>query len=162
MGRVPREPEQKPLTALIDVTFLLLIFFLVTLDFRKLEGRLDSALPKDRGGPGAASPVERLDVEIRVRDPGRLEPDPATATGRFPDGRLEHFVGRVLEYQVGTHRLASLAELRDFLRSFDPAEDPVRVHPHRGTIYADVIGVLDVVIETGFENISFSPAAEEE
>ena len=46
------EVVELEMTPMIDVTFLLLIFFIVTLNFRTLEGRLDANLPKENGsGP---------------------------------------------------------------------------------------------------------------
>ena len=37
------------MTPMIDVTFLLLIFFMCTLKFKTLEGKLNAFLPKDVG-----------------------------------------------------------------------------------------------------------------
>ncbi|MDF1837417.1 MAG: biopolymer transporter ExbD, partial [Planctomycetota bacterium] len=37
------------MTPMIDVTFLLLIFFMCTLKFKVLEGKLTAYLPKDVG-----------------------------------------------------------------------------------------------------------------
>lgn len=48
-GRPDGTEEQKgpDLTPMIDVTFLILVFFLCTIKFKTLEGKLDSYLPKD-------------------------------------------------------------------------------------------------------------------
>ena len=45
------------LAPMIDVTFLLLIFFLVTTTFKRAEGIFASHLPKDAGAPTAALPI---------------------------------------------------------------------------------------------------------
>ena len=52
--------EDRPigLTAMIDVTFLLLIFFLCTLRFRSFEGKLEAFLPRD-GGSQRSAQVKR-------------------------------------------------------------------------------------------------------
>ena len=44
-----QEEVKLNITPLIDVTFLLLIFFMVTLKFKKLEQKVAAYLPKDRG-----------------------------------------------------------------------------------------------------------------
>ncbi len=52
---------------MIDVTFLLLIFFMCTLNFRTLEGHLSAYLPKDAGvndGLPAEPPTPPIDLEV--------------------------------------------------------------------------------------------------
>jgi biopolymer transport protein ExbD len=56
-----------PLTSMIDVVFLLLIFFLVTSNFAQQERELPSALQTDGGGV-RASDLQPQIVEIRLLD----------------------------------------------------------------------------------------------
>lgn len=53
--------EQPPLTPMIDVTFQLLIFFMVTIEFREKEGHIPGSLP------GESQPIENLTVNIKLR-----------------------------------------------------------------------------------------------
>ncbi|MFQ5506626.1 MAG: ExbD/TolR family protein, partial [Planctomycetota bacterium] len=63
------------LTPMIDVVFLLVIFFLC-LEFKSLEGRLAANLPKDIGpNPTPAEPIEMLDIRISTIDRGRKVTD---------------------------------------------------------------------------------------
>jgi biopolymer transport protein ExbD len=48
-------------TSMIDVVFLLLIFFLCASKFRQLERRLDAFLPKDKGPQAIQTTVRQLD-----------------------------------------------------------------------------------------------------
>ncbi len=49
------------MTPMIDVTFLLLIFFMCTLKFKTLEGKLAAYLPKDVGvNQTDAEPIEKV------------------------------------------------------------------------------------------------------
>ena len=65
------------MTPMIDVTFLLLIFFLC-LEFKTLEGKLATNLPKDVGvNKSKAEPIEKLDLRIEI---GRLGPIGAAST----------------------------------------------------------------------------------
>ena len=41
--------EQLNMTPMIDVVFQLLIFFMLTMQFKEIEGKLLSQLPKDKG-----------------------------------------------------------------------------------------------------------------
>ncbi|MCA9304187.1 MAG: biopolymer transporter ExbD [Phycisphaerales bacterium] len=56
-----------PLTSMIDVVFLLLIFFLVTSNFAQQERELPSALQTEGGGV-RASDLQPQIVEIRLLD----------------------------------------------------------------------------------------------
>jgi biopolymer transport protein ExbD len=58
---------------MIDVTFLLLIFFLVTTTFERAEGILASDLPRDSGAPAVALPVSPIVI--------RLAPDESDLDG---------------------------------------------------------------------------------
>ncbi len=168
--------EIKPdMTPMIDVTFLLLIFFIVTLKFKTLEGRLDSNLPKDMGTQTTETPpVEKVDIVIRVGNPGNKVPDIKTQTKSKPLGRLDHYRGRILKVSVGTtvfqvrtdvmnddKLLADLSKLRNALKSFDKTETPVTLDAREGIIYEDIIGLLDVVIDMEFEKVSFSGSQEQ-
>ena len=51
-SRPGRPKASRPLTAMIDVTFLLLLFFLLTFTFRQAEGLIPATLPRGNGhGP---------------------------------------------------------------------------------------------------------------
>jgi biopolymer transport protein ExbD len=168
--------EIKPdMTPMIDVTFLLLIFFIVTLKFKTLEGRLDSNLPKDMGTNTAeVDEIEKVDIVIQVGNPGRLVPDPDTETKSYPEGRLKMYKGRILRVSVGTTMFqvrtdlldseglfSDLAKLRRALKGIDRAETPVTLDVREAVVYGDIIGILDLIIDEEFEKVSFSGAPEQ-
>ena len=159
------KPDMAPM---IDVTFLLLIFFIVTMKFKVLEGRLDAALPKDLGTASTPiEPVEKVDIKMLVHRKGRLELDPSTASPSHKDGRLKHMVGRIIRYEVGANKFTDLAKLDDFLDQFSRTQEmlddtPITLDPRKGTVYGDIVVVLDVVIKKGFRKISFAGSFEEE
>ena len=49
LSDIAEEEYKMEMTPMIDVTFLLLIFFLLTIKFKVLEGKLAAYLPKDVG-----------------------------------------------------------------------------------------------------------------
>jgi len=55
-----------PLTTLIDVVFLLLVFFMVTATLSTLESRLSSALKVDRQGGPRVADLEPLIVSVET------------------------------------------------------------------------------------------------
>ena len=70
MGKLARdalkeESEFELPISMIDVVFLLLIFFIVTAKFKEIENRLDAYLPKDEGQNPIKSDIEKPD-EVRV------------------------------------------------------------------------------------------------
>ena len=113
--------EIKPeMTPMIDVVFLLLIFFIVTLKFKTLEGRLDAALPKDRGTMNTTiEEIEKIDIVIKVVRKGSLVPDIATKTSSKPKGRLNHYVGRLLNFEIGADTFRTPEEVRKFAEVVD-------------------------------------------
>ena len=67
---------------MIDVTFLLLIFFLVTTTFERAEGILDSQLPKDSGAHTVALPLSP--IVVRLTQLGETHDEFAISLDRFP------------------------------------------------------------------------------
>ena len=56
------------LAPMIDVTFLLLIFFLVTTTFERAEGVFTSKLPRDTTQPAVALPISPVVVRLTKTD----------------------------------------------------------------------------------------------
>ena len=65
--KLSQEEIKVDMTPMIDVTFLLLIFFMCTLHFKSLEGMLASYLPKDQGVfsvPVKSNPQEPIHIKL--------------------------------------------------------------------------------------------------
>jgi biopolymer transport protein ExbD len=60
---------QPPLTPMIDVTFQLLLYFLLTTTFRKDEGQIPGTLPNITGKQSAVKPTR---IEIVLRPTGEV------------------------------------------------------------------------------------------
>jgi biopolymer transport protein ExbD len=74
-SRRPREVQTEALnmTPMIDVVFQLLIFFMLTMQFREVEGKLLSHLPKTHGPHSAPNPTVLDEVRIVVCAGGDLD-----------------------------------------------------------------------------------------
>ncbi|TDJ77531.1 MAG: biopolymer transporter ExbD [Planctomycetota bacterium] len=153
----PRDQDCKlEMTPMIDVVFLLLIFFMCTLRFKTLEGKLAAYLPKDVGGNVTPSKLGE-DVEIRLR---------VVREGRRLDVRGEPYAGagrwiyddtRELEYRVGpwkTTRLGDLERRLAELHALD-VDRASKIDASDGIVYGDVARVLDAALGAGFRAIEF-------
>ncbi len=161
LKRLATEESKLEMTPMIDVTFLLLIFFMLTLKFRILEGKLAAYLPKDVGvNLDDSEPIEKVDIVLRVRNEGtKLNPrgdGPWDGQG----GRYNYSSDRQIEYSVGPRQTASLKELEARLREIHLAqpERTATIDPRPGTVYGDVVGALDAAINAGFTSITFKGA----
>ena len=140
LTELSKEESELEMTPMIDVTFLLLIFFMCTLKFKTLEGKLSAYLPKDVGvNTTQAEPIEKVEILVRLKKdasgqkmtgqklkPGN-PPVPFTSsnTGRYQWNTrqlvaefpvLKKYQVRTLEYSVGPFRTGDVSELEDQLR----------------------------------------------
>ncbi len=60
------EEVELDMTSMIDVVFLLLIFFMCTLKMITVEGQFSTYLPKDQGTAAAQTPPEIDKLKIRI------------------------------------------------------------------------------------------------
>jgi biopolymer transport protein ExbD len=133
------EPAEMNLTPMIDVTFLLLIFFLLGTKFKEPEGKLNAYLPKDKGPPpkniAQIDPEEELTIRVRML-PGRRNP----------------------VYTLGDIDYPTVAQLESKMRtlySLNP-EQPVTIDPDPAASYERVIWVLNACVRVGYSEIAFA------
>ena len=147
-------------TALIDVTFLLLVFFLCTIRFKTLEGKLLGYLPKGAGPDVTVDQVvPPVEVRIMVAEPGRRVFASGSDRGQTwsDPGRRYDFAGRSLHYRIGPRQTSELHVLDGWMRELQ-AQDPQRrwsIDAGPRTIYGDVIPVFDALVEAGADEIGF-------
>jgi biopolymer transport protein ExbD len=124
------------MTSLIDVIFLLLIFFILTMQFHKTEGVLANRLPEKSGH----SATQAQDLEI-VRLRIRL----SITAGDMPAIRLQD------------REVRSYDELSGFLTML-PEDVLLVVEPEARVPYRHVIGVYNACLKAEKRNIVFSMA----
>jgi biopolymer transport protein ExbD len=156
--KIRGEEIKSDMTPMIDVVFQLLIFFMLSIKFKILEGKLSAFLPKDVGvNTAPAVPKDKVEIRLMVlKDGTKVDPDdpskPWNKTGPFKYG-----ADREIKYTVGPKSSTRLAEIVPRLKEAFQLdnESPVSIDPMPGTVYEDVIGVLDEVIKVGFRDVSF-------
>jgi len=145
------------MTPMIDVTFLLLIFFLLTLKFKTLEGKLSAFLPKDVGvNSSDAEPIEKVEITLKVIQEGKRM-DPQDPNKAWSGEKRYQWVGREISYQIGPRKFSDLDALEKRLVELHKADDkrPATIDARPGTIYGDVVPVLDAAIRAEFTEITF-------
>ncbi len=124
---------------MIDVTFLLLIFFMCSIKFKRLDGKLSTYLPREVG-VNATDHVER-DLEHIVL---YLENDKNNSRG----------------FSVSLNRSdrnLELAELGSLLRMFRNEEPEAKAacQAGRGVLHGHVVTVVNECLRAGIEEIEF-------
>jgi hypothetical protein len=169
LRRIADAQSKLDMTPMIDVTFLLLIFFMCTLKFKTLEGKLSAFLPKDVGVTDErVDHKEKIVIRMDVANPGnKVRPGPSSAPFTPHDeanhARFVYDESRVITYRIGTMKTTDLMEVGTMLRAFY-AQDPTRpatIDPRQGIITSDVVSLLDVAIDIGLTDITFVGSYEE-
>jgi biopolymer transport protein ExbD len=167
MGNMAEEVEIKQdMTPMIDVVFQLMIFFMCTIKFKVLEGKLMAYLPKDVGvNPTPPTDVlEKVDIVIKVLKEGKklhpLRDEP------WVEGPYRYGPDRKLQFQVNSGTYTDVKELGSRLKALHEAspERAATIDP-RGkpmpTTYADIVLVLNTAVLAGFNDITFKGSFED-
>ncbi|MFT7486218.1 MAG: biopolymer transport protein ExbD [Candidatus Paceibacteria bacterium] len=170
LQEIASEENVLDMTPMIDVTFLLLIFFMCTLKFKTLEGKLAAYLPKDVGvNSSDDEPIEKVEVTVRVLAEGtKIKPrksksDPAIAwDGSQPGSRFEYDDDRVIQYSIGPRKTQKIDEVREILERIHKADEerPATIDARKGVVYEDVVYVLDAAMDADFKEVTFVGAYE--
>lgn len=130
---------------MIDMSFLLLIFFMTTTRFAKPEGLLTSEMPKYAGGSGSGPAVPLPESPIILR---------LTPMGPGPDD----YAIRIDGFGQAPARIDGLSE---FLRGVQqqPGFDhktPVIIMAHDEIRWDQVVKCWNAVLVSGCENVAFA------
>jgi biopolymer transport protein ExbD len=154
---VDLSPLKGDMTPMIDVVFQLLIFFMLTIEFKQLEGKLSAYLPKDVGvNTTQAEPKEKVEIVLRVATEG-TKLDPVNNMPWSGEGPFRYGDDRKIDISIGPKTTRDLEEVKRRLKDLrlqDP-ERPATIDPHPGTVYEDVIKVLDVVLLADYTDVTF-------
>ena len=135
--RIPRGQPKRlgalPMTSMIDVVFLLLVFFLVTSNFAAPENRVDTAL-RSEGRSSEAEQLQPQIIEVRLNDAGT----PIFALG---------------ENAVGTQ--AALTELLSRL----PKEGGVIVRGSDTVPVHAITNAMHAALAAGFDRRTYAPGS---
>ena len=158
-------PDDDPginMTPMIDIVFQLIVFFLLTLKFKSVDSRIDSALPKDVGPDPRMVIVEEVPrVVVKLFRENHETPDAAYT-------RLRLGNRWTADLPVGDDpaaREAVLDALTDELKRMHvevgvEAEGEIKTPLPKGATvpHGDVMAVLDAFLDAGLEKVDFEGA----
>jgi len=164
--------------SMIDVVFLLLIFFMCSMQFKTVERKLDAELPKDEGQNPIPKKVE-VPTEIRVRiywannNATTSQPNGQvihSPNKPFPDDWEEKSGGVRVPLSIrGAHVVmevnrVKVTDLNDLARTLMDLNQknpmPVVIDARMAIPFKWVVGTLDACARAGVDNVKFqSPPA---
>jgi biopolymer transport protein ExbD len=156
---IAEEESKMEMTPMIDVVFLLLIFFMCTLKFKTLEGKLSAYLPKDVGvNTSQAEPIEKVEITLTVLKEGTKFN--ARGDGPWidePGRRFTYGPDRVIRYQIGPRKTTQLSDLEDRLKVLHKQDEerPATIDARPGIVYEEVVRVLDLAMDADFDEVTF-------
>ena len=132
---------QPPLTPMIDVTFQLLLFFILTFTFRPDEGQIPGTLPQK----GAIAQAQQVlwDKPILID----LRP-----TGDVLEGVVYEMSGVNLTIDSPQELFEHLVARREILGD----EVPVVIHPRRDVRWRHVVDAFNQSVRARLKNIGFA------
>ncbi|MCO6437651.1 MAG: biopolymer transporter ExbD [Phycisphaerae bacterium] len=125
---------------LIDVTFLLLIFFVVTTTFERAEGLLSSRVPEDTGPAAVELPLTPIIVRVR-----QVGPDPENVSLL-----LEKFDRRPANFNQLVEELEAIQTLPGFDR-----ETPVVIMADNAVRWDHVVNAWNAALRAGCKRVAF-------
>jgi biopolymer transport protein ExbD len=144
MGRKKRtkiEEVEVDMTPMIDVTFQLIIFFICTIKFKTLEGKLETQLPKDVGVN--SQPVDVLLDKVEIY----IIKDPSMTDGFY--------------VALNGLKMPNLTTLQTKLKQMKGVNPEVKatLYPQKGVDYSMVVRVVDECISADMLDLTFAGVA---
>ena len=137
---LPKPKMQPPLTPMIDVTFQLLLFFLLTMTFRAAEGQLLGTLPA-KGGPDFVDPSAVIPIRIVIRPIGAMRNGAMYEMGNIAIKNDPKELSR---------KLLSVAKSRDTEKT------PIEIRPREDVRWRFVLEAYNQAVKAKFKNIHFA------
>lgn len=136
------------LSSMLDVTFLLLIFFLCVIKFKNLEGRFDTFLPET----GNHATPEDVEVPIDIR----LVYNGSESTVYVGNQVVERLAGPDAGKTAGTEmRLPRLAAVLERLQRIMP-DAPTIIDPRDGVPHGHVVAVVNTLMQQKMTDVRFT------
>jgi len=147
IGEESDNPVGINVTAMVDVIFCLCLFFMCSFQFKQLEGKIESWLPKD--APGAAASADKNvleEIRIVMSYDGKSGATVRRVGNTAPASSDGELMKRVLSLGADYEKLGK----KDF---------PVLLEAARDVAWKDVVHVMDLLKQAKLERIEFTGGA---
>ncbi len=147
----PKPKMDLQMTSMIDVIFLLLIYFVVTASFVQDEGVLTTKLPDIGESSNVADPFElssELVIELEQADSGRPDEVQIIAGGKVLGTFTELF-----DYIQGEQDNPAQNRLGTYA-----TDDPVKIKPGVQVRWQHVVNAMNAAVRADYTNVQFMPA----
>ena len=144
------EKTKMEMTPMIDVTFLLLIFFLCTIKFKILEGKIPAYLPKDVGVNTTPIDKQLEKIEIHIRRTETVD----------VDDKMWEWNENQLNVSIGPRACKGLRDFHDIIKRTHETnpEAKATIYPYAGVLYIDAVKVVNECLRAEFVDITFAGA----
>lgn len=157
--RFEKEQMETDLTPMIDVAFLIIIFFMC-LPFKTLDGKLAAFLPTEKGlNPTPEKPPELFFIKIHIvgrkekervwGDPNGIQEKvlmPTEVLYKFPDGETTDDIKAVSGY---------IRKLKNEAAKLPEAEVRGEIKANHKVPHKYIVAVLNKFAEAGLEKVDF-------
>lgn len=137
----PKVKMAPPLTPMIDVTFQLLIYFMLTITFAQQEGLIPGTLPKAGGGPASTTEKLKTPTQIHLRPTGV--------------GKLD-VVYEIVGQQAAIGDPEELFVVLENRKRVVSDESPVVIKPRNDVRWRHVVEAFNQAVRAKYKNIAFA------
>ncbi len=136
------------LVAMLDLSFNILIFFIITANFAVHEGVITAKVPAMIGGEGAAteSPLPKTELKIQLTSGGMDGQARITI-----DGSAE----QTQDFSRLSEVLARIQNNKENPSGAFAADNPVVITPDQNTRWQDVVNTFNAVVKAKYSDVSF-------
>jgi biopolymer transport protein ExbD len=146
-----------PITPMLDMSFQLLMYFIINFNPADLEGQMDLAMPMD---PVTPSPTQPKDPPPPDKNPTiEIPADITVVVGTQLDGAN---VGLASSFQLqsrsGDRNIGNFTDLKKELmeaREKVQNKEAIKLQAHGKLKWSEAIKVMDTIRDAGFNNINF-------
>ena len=143
IGEASDNPVAINVTAMVDVIFCLCLFFMCSLHFKQLEGKVDTWLPKEKGpNHGTVSNPQFEEIRVFMR-------------WDHDAGRTVRKIGNRPPVSGDEELVATMRDMRETYVKAGKSEVPVLLDATDDVPWQDVIHVLDLCNHDKFEKVEF-------
>ena len=146
IGEASDNPVGINVVPMVDVIFCLCLFFMCSLKFKQLEGKIETWLPKDRG--------------VEQTPPDKIVLEEIRVFMRWKDGQTVIKVGNRPAANNDLELMQTINQMSNDYKKLGKTEFPVLIDALADVPWKDVIHVLDLCKKDKLERIEFAAPIE--